>query len=132
MWARLEPAPAEQHFGEAVPGEIVRAHLLVQRLAREVIGHVREADARRNARGAAQRGAERRLADAIAGAGREHARGAIDFRVVEIEIGVVAHLARREIEPPRLFGRRGMRRDRLGDERLDGRMIAVDEFGGAR
>ena len=70
-----------------------------------MIGHIREGDARRQAAGAAQRGEQRRLADAVAGARAQHARGAEDLRIGIVEIGIVADLARRQIEAPRLLGR---------------------------
>src|ERR1700730_14897532 len=88
--ARLDPAVAEQHFGETVPGKIVGAHLLAQFLAGEMIGHIRKADTRRNAGGTAQRREQRGLADTIAAACRQHARGPIDLRVGIIKVGVVA------------------------------------------
>ena len=79
--------------------------------------------------GAAQRGEQRRLADAIAVRQLQHARGAEDFRIGIVEIGVVADLARREIEAPRLLGRGRIGRHGLRGERPDRRMIAVDELG---
>src|SRR4051812_37689855 len=95
-----------------------------------MIGDIREGDTRRNAAGAAERREQRRLADAIGVSRLEHARGAVNLGIGVIEVGIVADLARREIEAPRLLGRRHIRTYRPRSERPDGWMIAIDVFGG--
>ena len=72
----LTHLPSRQQVGIAVVDEQVAAHRLGKARRGEVVLHVGEADARRDARGARAGGEQRRLADAEALAGLEHGRGA--------------------------------------------------------
>jgi hypothetical protein len=69
-----------------------------------MVHDVGEADSRGDAERAAKRGVERRLADAIARAGREHGARTIAVGVEIVAIGIVADFVpHRSIEQPRLL-----------------------------
>jgi len=96
-----------------------------------VVAHVGESDTGGKAVDAADGGVECGLADAIAGAGREHARGAEGLRRAHVDVRVVADaVAHRLVEQAGFIAVGSVSRDGGTGEVTDSRMIAVDIFAG--
>ncbi len=123
----LQPAAVEEDIGVAVPGEHVRLHGPAHALGRQMVAHVGKAETRRNADGAARGGEQRRLRDAPAVAGGEHAArahaGGREGDAVRVVAKAVAHGV---VELDRTLARRRAAAV-LVREGLHGGMVRIDE-----